>query len=46
MVKTLKLEGGKTYTIIPTTQKEGEELEFVVHVYAQTKLAFKQKKGE
>ncbi len=34
------------YTIIPTTQKEGEELEFGLHVFSQAKVSLKQKKGE
>jgi len=46
VTKVLKLEGGKSYTVVPTTQKEGEELEFALHAYSQVKLSLKQKKGE
>jgi len=46
VTKVLTLEGGKMFTIVPTTQKEGEELEFVLHAYSQAKVSLKQKKGE
>jgi len=46
VLKPLKLEGGKMYTIVPTTQKEGEEVDLVLHAYAHVKLSLKQKKGE
>jgi len=46
VTKTFKAEGGKTYTVVPTTQKEGEELEFSLHAHSHTKVSLKQKKGE
>jgi len=46
VVKVFKAEGGKMYTIVPTTQKEGEELEFSLHVYSHGKVSLKSKKGE
>lgn len=46
VVKNVKLEGGKSYTLIPTTQKEGEELDFSLHAFSNAKLSLKLKKGE
>jgi len=44
VVKPFKLEGGKMYTIIPSTQKEGEELEFSLHVFSNAKVSLKARK--
>jgi hypothetical protein len=46
VVKVIKIEGGKMFTLVPTTQKEGEELEFSLHVFANAKVSLKSKKGE
>jgi len=46
VVKVFKADGGKMYTIVPTTQKEGEELEFTLHVFSNTKVTLKSKKAE
>jgi len=41
---TLELEAGETVAIIPTTQKEGEEMDYELHAYSETKIELKKRK--
>jgi len=42
--KTLELEEGESVVIIPTTQKEGEEMEYEIHGYSESKIEIKKLK--
>jgi len=41
---SLNVEAGESVVIIPTTQKEGEEMEYEVHAYSAQKVEIKKKK--
>jgi len=41
---TLELEAGQTLVIIPTTQKEGEEMGFEIHAYSDNKFDITKRK--
>jgi len=41
---TVEVEAGETVVIIPTTQKEGEEMDYELHAHADTKIELKKRK--